>query len=48
MGNLIHCGCANRYYEGFENSDKMTEWKGKKYKLDRVMPLGEPWPHESL
>lgn len=43
---LLHVGCANRYYEGFENSDKMTEWKGKKYKLDYVMPLGEPWPHK--
>ena len=43
---LLHVGCANRYYEGFENSDKMTSWKGRKYKLDRVMPLGEPWPHK--
>ena len=25
----------------------MTEWKGKKYKLDLVMPLGEPWPYEN-
>lgn len=48
MGNLklLHIGAANRYYKGFINSDKMTEWKGKKYKLDAVMPLGEPWPYE--
>lgn len=43
---FLHIGCANRYYEGFENSDKMTGWKGKKYKLDRVMELGKPWPHK--
>lgn len=43
---LLHVGAANRYYEGFINSDKMTEWKGKKYKLDAVMSLGEPWPYQ--
>jgi predicted SAM-dependent methyltransferase len=46
MSRLLHVGCANRYYEGFENSDKMTHWKGRKYKLDYVMPLGEPWKHQ--
>lgn len=44
---MLHVGCANRYYEGFINSDKMTGWKGKEYKLDLVMPLGEPWPYEN-
>lgn len=44
--NLLHVGCANRYYDGFINSDKMTGWKGKEHKLDLVMPLGEPWPYE--
>lgn len=43
---LLHVGAANVYAEGFINSDKMTEWKGKKHKLDLVMPLGEPWPYE--
>jgi predicted SAM-dependent methyltransferase len=44
---LLHVGCANRYHEGFENSDKMTGWDDKEYKLDRVMPLGEPWPRSN-
>lgn len=44
---LLHVGAANRYYEGFINSDKMTHWKGRKYKLDAVMPLGEPWPYKN-
>lgn len=43
---LLHVGCANQYYDGFINSDKMTGWRGKKYKLDLVMPLEEPWPYE--
>lgn len=43
---LLHVGCANRYYDGFINSDKRTEWDGKAYRLDLVMPLGEPWPYE--
>lgn len=43
---LLHVGCANRYYKGFINSDMRTEWKGKPFKLDLVMPLGEPWPYE--
>jgi len=43
---LLHVGCANRYYEGFINSDFRTEWKGKSHKLDRVMDLGKPWPYE--
>lgn len=43
MKKLLHVGAANRYYEGFENSDKMTEWKGKDYKLDCVMELGNAW-----
>ena len=47
MGNMIlHVGCANRYYEGFVNSDKVEVWKGKKRKLDLVMDLGKPWPYE--
>ena len=47
MGNMIlHVGCANRYYEGFVNSDKFEVWKGKKRKLDLVMDLGKPWPYE--
>ena len=47
MGNMIlHVGCANRYYEGFINSDKVEVWKGKKRKLDLVMDLGKPWPYK--
>ena len=47
MGNMIlHVGCANRYYEGFVNSDKVEVWKGKKRKLDLVMDLGKPWPYK--
>lgn len=43
---LLHVGCANRYYDGFINSDMRSEWKGKKHKLDLVMDLGKHWPHE--
>jgi ubiquinone/menaquinone biosynthesis C-methylase UbiE len=43
---LLHVGCANRYYEGFINSDMRAEWKGKAHKLDLQMNLGEPWPYE--
>jgi len=43
---LLHVGCANRYYKDFINSDLRTSWKDKKFKLDLVMPLGEPWPYE--
>lgn len=43
---IIHCGCANRYYDGYINCDKMTEWKGKKYRLDECWNLGEKWPHD--
>ena len=47
MGNMIlHVGCANRYYEGFVNSDKVEVWKGKKRKLDLVMDLGKSWPYK--
>jgi len=48
MGNLklLHVGAANRYYEGFINSDKLEVWKGKKRKLDLVMDLGKPWPYK--
>jgi len=47
VGNMIlHVGCANRYYEGFINSDKVEVWKGKKRKLDLVMDLGKPWPYK--
>lgn len=50
MGNLklLHLGCANRYYEGFINSDKDTHSRqGTVYKLDAVMDLAEPWPYET-
>lgn len=43
---LLHVGAANRYYEGFINSDMRTHWKEKAYKLDLVMNLGEIWPYE--
>jgi len=43
---ILHVGCANRYYEGFINSDKVEVWKGKKRKLDLVMDLGKPWPYK--
>jgi len=47
VGNMIlHVGCANRYYEGFVNSDKVEVWKGKKRKLDLVMDLGKSWPYK--
>lgn len=48
MGNLtlLHVGCANRYTDGFINSDMRTEWKGKKFKLDLVMDLSKPWPYD--
>ncbi len=40
---LLHVGCANRYYEGFINSDLRSEWKGKKHKLDIQMDMTKPW-----
>ncbi|OGD42187.1 hypothetical protein A2193_03415 [Candidatus Azambacteria bacterium RIFOXYA1_FULL_42_37] len=43
---ILHVGCANRYYEGFVNSDKVEVWKGKKRKLDLVMDLGKSWPYK--
>lgn len=43
---LLHVGCGNDYQEGFINSDQRSEWKGKKLKLDKVMPLGGLWPYE--
>ena len=48
MGNLtlLHVGCANRYYEGFINSDFRTSWKGKPFKLDQVMDLSKAWPYQ--
>ena len=44
---ILHVGAANKFYEGYINCDKVTEWKGKKYRLDEVWNLGEPWPHEN-
>jgi len=46
MMKLLHVGCANRYYEGFINSDMRSSWKRKPHKLDIVMNLGDPWPYE--
>jgi len=43
---LLHVGCANRYYEGFINSDLREGWKEKKYKLDLQMDMSKPWPYE--
>lgn len=43
---IMHVGCANRYAEGFINSDKTAEWKGKKHRLDEIFDLGKTWPHE--
>ena len=40
---LLHLGCADRYIKGFINSDKSTEWKGGKYKLDCIMDITKPW-----
>lgn len=45
MKILLHVGSGGLYYKGFINSDMRTEWKGKKHKLDKVMPLGEPWQY---
>lgn len=42
---LLHVGCANRYYDGFINSDRWDTWGEKKYKLDLLMPLDKPWPY---
>lgn len=43
---LLHLGCANRYYEGFINSDLRRNWKGKENKIDLQMDISEPWPYE--
>lgn len=47
MRILLHVGAANKYYEGFINSDSRFEWKGKKHKLDMIMPLEKLWPFEN-
>ena len=47
MKKLLHVGCANRYYEGFINSDITDTIKGKKNKVDVIFDLGEPWPFEN-
>jgi hypothetical protein len=48
MNNLkiLHVGCGGQYHEGYINCDKREEWKGKKYKLDVVLDLGQKWPWE--
>jgi len=44
---LLHIGCGGDYRKGFINTDKDTHSKrGRKYKLDMVMELSEPWPFE--
>ena len=42
----LHVGCATRYSKGFINSDLLTGWKGKMYKLDEQMDMSKPWNHE--
>jgi predicted SAM-dependent methyltransferase len=42
----LHIGCANRYFDGFINSDMRTEWKGVSHKLDLVMDISKPWPYK--
>jgi len=43
---LLHVGCANKYHEGFVNSDSRTGWEGKEYKLDEILDLSKPWHYE--
>lgn len=43
---LLHVGCADKYFDGFINSDMRTHWKGSKHKLDEVMDMSQPWPYE--
>jgi SAM-dependent methyltransferase len=47
MGNLIllHIGCANKYHEGFINSDYVTEHNGVQFKVDEIMDITKPWPY---
>lgn len=42
----LHLGCANRYVDGFINTDLRTEWKGKVYKLDQQLDISKSWPFE--
>jgi predicted SAM-dependent methyltransferase len=42
---LLHVGAGGRYYEGFINSDRRNSWDGKRFKIDEVMLLEEPWPY---
>lgn len=44
---ILHVGCANRYYPGYINVDKMLGWKEKTYKLDAQMDLGQPWAYDT-
>jgi SAM-dependent methyltransferase len=45
---LLHIGCADRYFEGFINSDKYTvSPKGSSYRLDKVMDIARPWPYDN-
>ena len=48
MGDVVylHVGCANKYYEGFVNSDSSLGWKGRIYRLDLQMDMSKPWPYK--
>jgi len=47
---LVHLGCANRYYEGFINTDKATTIQGlsgrSENKIDAILDIGKKWPFE--
>lgn len=44
---LLHLGCANRYKEGFINTDRATTIQGvsgtTENKVDALLDIGKPW-----
>lgn len=44
---ILHLGCGGLYQEGYINTDKTdTSPRGKKYKLDLILDISQPWPFE--
>lgn len=45
---LLHVGCGGKYYDGFINCDMTdTTKRGRKYKVDKLFRLEDPWPFEN-
>jgi Methyltransferase domain len=44
---FLHVGSGGLYFDGLINSDMRSEWRGKKHKLDLIMPLHATWPYKT-